>query len=106
VGDQYLRKLLIVGLTVLVRNARYKPERIESFKPNNEITVDGDAHGQDGPLSVIVRSPVIYPRRATSLKPPAKLALRAATITAAIAADLPALRRDADQHALSKRSPL
>jgi transposase len=28
-GDQYLRKLLIVGMTALVRNAKYKPERTD-----------------------------------------------------------------------------
>lgn len=28
-GDQYLRKLLIVGITALVRNAKYKPERTD-----------------------------------------------------------------------------
>jgi transposase len=28
-GDQYLRKLLIVGMTALVRNAKYKPERAD-----------------------------------------------------------------------------
>ena len=28
-GDQYLRKLLIVGMTTLVRNAKYKPERTD-----------------------------------------------------------------------------
>lgn len=38
--------------------------KIESFKPSNEITVDGDAHGKDGPLSVTVRSPVIPAARA------------------------------------------
>lgn len=28
-GDQYLRKLLIVGMTALVRNAKYRPERTD-----------------------------------------------------------------------------
>jgi len=28
-GDQYLRKLLIVGMTALVRNAKYKPDRTD-----------------------------------------------------------------------------
>lgn len=28
-GDQYLRKLIIVGMTALVRNAKYKPERTD-----------------------------------------------------------------------------
>lgn len=28
-GDQYLRKLLILGMTALVRNAKYKPERTD-----------------------------------------------------------------------------
>jgi transposase len=28
-GDQYLRKLLIVGMTALVRNAKYRPERAD-----------------------------------------------------------------------------
>jgi choline dehydrogenase len=38
--------------------------KIETFKPNNEITVDGDAHGKEGPLTVTVRSPVIPAARA------------------------------------------
>ena len=38
--------------------------KIETFTPSNEITVDGDAHGKSGPLSVGVRSPVIPAARA------------------------------------------
>ena len=38
--------------------------KIEDFTPSNEITVDGDAHGRGGPLSVGVRSPVIPAARA------------------------------------------
>ena len=38
--------------------------KIETFTPSNEITVDGDAHGKDGPVSVGVRSPVIPASRA------------------------------------------
>jgi choline dehydrogenase-like flavoprotein len=38
--------------------------KIETFTPTNEITVDGDAHGKSGPLSVGVRSPVIPAARA------------------------------------------
>ena len=38
--------------------------KIETFTPSNEITVDGDAHGKGGPLSVGVRSPVIPAARA------------------------------------------
>jgi choline dehydrogenase len=33
--------------------------KIEDFVPTNEITVDGDAHGQGGPVGVTVRSPVL-----------------------------------------------
>ena len=33
--------------------------KIEAFVQSNEITVDQGAHGQDGPVSVSVRSPVI-----------------------------------------------
>jgi choline dehydrogenase-like flavoprotein len=38
--------------------------KIETFTPSNEITVDGDAHGKDGPLSVGVRAPIIPGARA------------------------------------------
>jgi choline dehydrogenase-like flavoprotein len=38
--------------------------KIETFNPSNEITVDRDAHGDEGPLSVSVRSPVIPGSRA------------------------------------------
>ncbi len=38
--------------------------KIETFTASNEITVDGDAHGKGGPLSVGVRSPVIPAARA------------------------------------------
>lgn len=38
--------------------------KIESFNASNEITVDRDAHGEDGPVSVGVRSPVIPASRA------------------------------------------
>jgi len=38
--------------------------KIETFTPSNEITVDGDAHGAQGPLSVGVRAPVIPGARA------------------------------------------
>ncbi len=33
--------------------------KMEDFTPTNEITVDGDAHGQGGPVGVTVRSPVL-----------------------------------------------
>jgi len=33
--------------------------KIEDFTASNEIAVDGDAHGQGGPVSVGVRSPII-----------------------------------------------
>lgn len=33
--------------------------KIEDFVPTNAITVDGDAHGQGGPVGVTVRSPVL-----------------------------------------------
>ena len=45
-GDQHLRKLLIVGMTALVRNAKYKPERTDprlahfmAHKPTRVATV-------------------------------------------------------------------
>ena len=38
--------------------------KIEDFKPSNEITTDHDAHGEGGPLTVSVRSPVIPASRA------------------------------------------
>ena len=38
--------------------------KIETFNASNEITIDGDAHGANGPLSVGVRSPVIPAARA------------------------------------------
>ena len=45
-GDQYLRKLLILGMTALVRNAKYKPERTDprlahfmAHKPTRVATV-------------------------------------------------------------------
>ncbi len=38
--------------------------KIENFNASNEITVDRDAHGEDGPVSVGVRSPVIPASRA------------------------------------------
>ena len=34
-------------------------QKIEDFHPSNEITIDQDAHGRGGPVSVGVRSPVI-----------------------------------------------
>ncbi len=30
-GDKYLRKLLIVGMTSLVRRAKYKPESVDPY---------------------------------------------------------------------------
>lgn len=30
-GDRYLRKLLIVGMTSLVRRAKYKPESVDPY---------------------------------------------------------------------------
>jgi choline dehydrogenase len=33
--------------------------KLEDFSPTNQITVDGDAHGQGGPVGVTVRSPVL-----------------------------------------------
>ena len=38
--------------------------KIEAFQSSNEITSDRDAHGEDGPLSIAVRSPVIPASRA------------------------------------------
>ncbi len=38
--------------------------KIEDFAPSNEIAIDRDAHGEGGPLSVGVRSPVIPAARA------------------------------------------
>jgi transposase len=33
-GDKYLRKLLIIGMTSLVRRAKYKPERVDPYVAN------------------------------------------------------------------------
>jgi choline dehydrogenase len=38
--------------------------KMEDFHPTNEIGVDGDAHGQGGPVGVTVRSPVLPAARA------------------------------------------